>query len=211
MKFLIKAFLAFAFAFWLLGGAQVPAQPAGTDLENVLYLDLKSGRVAIRLRPDLAPKHVERVKKLTREGFYDGVKWHRVIAGFMAQTGDPTGTGRGGSKYADLKAEFSNVPFRRGTVGAARTNDPDSANSQFFITFGPAPFLDGKYTVWGEVIRGMHVVDAIKKADRAVRSGQVDNPDVIVKAVVTADESDHSVLNQPDPAVSPPGETRGSF
>ncbi len=212
MKFLIKALIAFGFAFWLLGGGVAPAQTAEKDLENILYLDLKSGRVAIKLRPDLAPNHVARIKKLTREGFYDGVKWHRVMAGFMAQTGDPTGAGSGGSKYPDLKAEFSKEPYNRGTVGAARQGGkPDSANSQFFITFAPAPFLNGKYTVWGEVIRGMKLVDGIKKADPSDRSGRVVDPDILVKAVVAADAKDHSVLGGPEPAAAQPGETRGSY
>ena len=138
-----------------------------------MLLDLKDGRVTILLRPDLAPKHVERVKKLTREGFYDGIVFHRVIPGFMAQTGDPTGTGTGGSKYPDLPAEFTNsASFERGTIGAARSNDPNSANSQFFIDFAPAPFLNGKYTIWGQVIDGMDAVDKIKRRRASVQSRQ---------------------------------------
>jgi len=191
MKFVIKAGLAFAFALWILGKGF--AQPA-PDLENILFLDLKSGRVAIQLRPDLAPEHVERVKKLTREGFYDGVVFHRVIDGFMAQSGDPTGTGTGGSTYPDLPAEFSNEPFKRGTVGAARSQSPDSANSQFFICFDEAEFLNGKYTVWGQVIRGMDHVDAIKKAPAGDRSGTVPDPDKIIRMQVAADAKDRSVL-----------------
>jgi peptidylprolyl isomerase len=131
--------------------------------ENVLVIELKSGNVLIKLRPDLAPKHVERVKTLAKEGFFDGIKFHRVIKGFMAQTGDPTGTGMGGSNHPDLPAEFSQVPYKRGTVGAARTADPNSANSQFFICFDDTgcSSLTGQYTVWGEVIEGMENVDQI--------------------------------------------------
>ncbi|MEC9369399.1 MAG: peptidylprolyl isomerase [Pseudomonadota bacterium] len=168
------------------------AQPVAAQLENIVYLDLKQGRVAIRLRPDLAPEHVERIKKLTREGFYDGIVFHRVIEGFMAQSGDPTGTGTGSSSYPDLKAEFSREPFRRGTVGMARSTDPDSANSQFFICFDDKDFLNGQYTVWGEVIAGMEHVDAIKKGN--ARTGLMKDPDKIVKMQVAADARDHSVL-----------------
>jgi peptidylprolyl isomerase len=154
---------------------------SGLDPENTLYMQLEDGRVVIRLRPDLAPKHVERVKLLAREGFYDGITFHRVIEGFMAQTGDPTGTGSGGSDYPDLPAEFSGEPYVRGTIGAARTGDPNSANSQFFIGFEPAPFLNGKYTVWGEVVDGMEHVDAIEKGEPPAR------PDRIVAMSVAAD------------------------
>ena len=159
---------------------------APTDLENTLYLDLKGGRVVIQLLPDIAPKHVERVKILAREGFYDNTPFHRVIEGFMAQGGDPTGTGTGGSKLPDLPAEFSKTRrFLRGTVGAARSSSPNSANSQFFIMFAPAPSLDGQYTIWGQVISGMELVDAIKRG--AAGSGQVSNPDRIVHMRVAAD------------------------
>ncbi len=155
------------------------------DLENTLYLDLKDGRVVIELRPDLAPNHVARIKELTRQGFYDGVVFHRVIDGFMAQTGDPTGTGTGGSGKK-LKAEFSSEPHVRGTLSMARTPDPDSADSQFFICFAPAPFLDKQYTVWGKVVEGMEFVDKIKKGSQS-RNGQVSDPDKIVKMQVAAD------------------------
>ncbi len=155
------------------------------DLENTLYLDLKDGRVVIELRPDLAPNHVARIKELTRQGFYDGVVFHRVIDGFMAQTGDPTGTGTGGSGKK-LKAEFSNEPHVRGTLSMARTPDPDSADSQFFICFAPASFLDRQYTVWGKVVEGMEFVDKIKKGSQS-RNGQVSDPDKIVKMQVAAD------------------------
>ncbi len=158
------------------------AASAADPLDNVLLLDLKDGRVTILLRPDIAPKHVERVKKLTREGFYDGIVFHRVIPGFMAQTGDPTGTGTGGSSYPDLPAEFSNTAtFERGTVGAARSSDPNSANSQFFIDLAPASFLNGKYTIWGQVIDGMGAVNKIKPGEPP------SNPDKIVKMQVAAD------------------------
>ena len=142
--------------------------------------------VVIELRPDLAPKHVAQVKKLVREGFYDGIVFHRVIAGFMAQTGDPTGTGMGGSDLPDLAAEFSQEPFERGTLGMARAQDPDSANSQFFIMFDEGSFLNGQYTVVGEVVEGMEAVDAIKKGSEA-NNGQVDNPDKIISMKVAAD------------------------
>lgn len=147
--------------------------------ENTLYLDLKDGRVVIELRPDLAPKHVQRVKQLVKEGFYNGLTFHRVITGFMAQTGDPKGDGTGGSKYPDLPAEFSQTPFKRGTVGAARSSSPNSANSQFFICLEDASHLDGKYTVWGQVVEGMQYVDRIKKGQGA--NGGVFNPDKIIK------------------------------
>jgi peptidylprolyl isomerase len=155
------------------------------DLENTLYLDLAAGRVVIEMRPDLAPKHVAQIKELARKHFYDGIVFHRVIDGFMAQTGDPTGTGGGGSGHT-LPAEFSQEHHVRGTVSMARTNDPNSADSQFFICFAPAPFLDGKYTIWGKVTSGMEFVDQIKKGDQA-RNGSVTNPDKIIKMRVAAD------------------------
>jgi peptidylprolyl isomerase len=151
------------------------------ELENTLYLDLDWGRVTIRLRPDLAPKHVERVKELARDGFYDGIVFHRVIDGFMAQSGDPTGTGMGGSGRGNLKSEFSKEPFERGTVGAARSQNPHSADSQFFIMFDEGHFLNGQYTVWGEVVDGMDHVDRIAKGEPPK------SPDKIVKMTVAAD------------------------
>ena len=151
---------------------------AATDTADQIILATKDGKVTIQLRPDLAPKHVAQIEKLTKAGFYNGLKFHRVIDGFMAQTGDPTGTGTGHSNEPNLPAEFSPQPFQRGTVGMARSASPDSANSQFFICFKPSPFLDGKYTVVGEVVSGMDVVDKIKKGDPS--SGTVATPDKIV-------------------------------
>jgi len=156
------------------------------DPENTLYLDLKQGRVVIQLMPEIAPMHVQQIKTLVRKGFYDGTVFHRVIEGFMAQGGDPTGTGEGGSKYPNLKAEFSpTAHFVRGTVGAARASDPDSANSQFFIMFAPNPSLDGQYTIWGNVISGMEYVDKIKRGEGD--NGIVDGPDKIIKMRVAND------------------------
>lgn len=157
------------------------ANAQANDPENTLFLDLKDGRVTIQLRPDLAPQHVERIKKLTREGFYDGIVFHRVIDGFMAQTGDPTGTGSGGSSEPDLAAEFTNAPFRRGTLGMARAASPNSANSQFFIMFNDGDWLNGKYTVFGEVVDGMQFIDNITRGEPPA------NPDKIVKMQVAAD------------------------
>ena len=156
------------------------AQAAG----DKLVIQMKSGRVVIQLRPDLAPKHVERYKTLASKGFYDGVKWHRVMEGFMAQTGDPTGTGMGGSKLPDLPAEFTPEPYKRGTAGAARTMEPNTANSQFFICFTDSGCagLTGQYTVWGQVIEGMDLVDKIKRG--APGSGTVSDPDVMLKVSV---------------------------
>jgi len=151
------------------------------DPENTLKLTLDTGEVTIALRPDLAPGHVQRIKELAREGFYDGVVFHRVIAGFMAQGGDPTGTGMSGSKKPNLKAEFSSQPHVRGACSMARTANPDSANSQFFICLDDATFLDRQYTVWGEVIEGMEAVDALPKGEPPR------NPGKIITARVAAD------------------------
>lgn len=153
--------------------------------ENTLYLDTEHGRVVIELFPDVAPNHVARIKELTRQGFYDGVKFHRVIPGFMAQTGDPTGTGMGGSGKK-LRAEFNNKHHGRGTVSMARASDPNSADSQFFICFDDAGFLDGQYTVFGQVTSGMEFVDMIK-AGTSANNGAVSNPDIIVKMQVAQD------------------------
>ena len=154
---------------------------ADRDPENTIYMDLPHGRVVIELRPDIAPGHVGRIKELAREGFYDGVPFHRVIEGFMAQGGDPTGTGTGGSSKPNLKAEFSDAPHRRGACSMARSQSPNSANSQFFICFAPCDFLDGQYTVWGQVVEGMEHVDRLKRGE------PVSNPDRIVKMQVAAD------------------------
>jgi peptidyl-prolyl cis-trans isomerase B (cyclophilin B) len=151
------------------------------DPENTLVLETTKGKVLIELRPDLAPLHVERIKTLARQGFYDGVPFHRVIAGFMAQTGDPTGTGTGGSDLPDLKAEFTAEPHVRGICSMARTSNPNSANSQFFICFDDAGFLDRQYTVWGKVTEGMDFVDQIKRGE------PVRDPDRITTMRVMAD------------------------
>jgi peptidylprolyl isomerase len=178
----------FALALSLALGAAVPAaaQQRPADPENTIYLQTKDGRVTIRLRPDLAPKHVAQIKTLTKEGFYDGIVFHRVIPGFMAQTGDPTGTGTGGSKLPNLPAEFTQEPFKRGSVGMARSQSPNSANSQFFICYEGCGGLTGQYTLFGEVVSGMEVVDKIKKGTSA-NNGQVSNPDKIVKMQLAAD------------------------
>jgi len=170
--------------------ATASAQEEQLDPENTLYLDLKDGRVVIKLRPDLAPNHVERIKTLTRKGFYDGLKFHRVLDKFMVQTGDPNGDGSGGSDLPDLKAEFSSPGKARhvtGVVSAARTSySEDSANSQFYIMLGPAPWLDGQYSIWGQVVSGMKFVHNIKKGDPAL-DGEVTDPDKIVRMRVAAD------------------------
>ena len=161
--------------------------PEGTDPQHALILETTPGRIVIKLRTDLAPQHAERLKQLAREHFYDNVPFHRVIDGFMAQTGDGQhGNGTGGSKHPDLKAEFSEVPFKRGIVGMARSNDLNSANSQFFIMYADGAFLNGKYTVVGEVVSGMAAVDKIKKGSEA-NNGSVTNPDRIVRMQVAAD------------------------
>ncbi len=170
----------------VLSFASVVAGTQGTiaqDTKPHLLLELKDGTVDIELLPELAPSHVQRIVELTNQGFYNGLLFHRVIPGFMAQTGDPTGTGAGGSELPDVAAEFSNTPFERGTVGAARTSDPNSFNSQFFITFDNAEFLDGQYTVFGRVASGMEFVDNIKKGDEA-SNGAVQDPDRIVSATI---------------------------
>ena len=154
---------------------------AYADPENTLVIETTKGKVVIAMRPDLAPNHVAHIKKLAREGFYDGIVFHRVIDGFMAQTGDPTGTGTGSSKYPNLKQEFNAEPHVRGTASMARAQNPDSANSQFFICFGDARFLDRQYTVWGKVIEGMENVDQIKRGE------PVRDPDSIKTMRVAAD------------------------
>ena len=166
----------------LVFAAAAHAQPAGGDPQNTVVLDTTQGRVVIRLRADIAPQHAARIKLLAREGYYNNVPFHRVIAGFMAQTGDgQRGDGTGGSKYPNLPAEFSQVPFKRGTVGMARSQNPNSANSQFFIMYADGSFLNGQYTVIGDVVSGMDAVDKLKKGE------PVANPDRIVKMTVAAD------------------------
>ena len=157
------------------------------DSENTLIMTVKGGPVVISLRPDLAPNHVARIRELAEAGFYDGAPFHRVIPGFMAQTGDPTGTGSGGSDLPDLKAEFSGERHVRGTVSMARTGDPNSANSQFFICFDDAPWLDRQYSVWGEVVEGMDHVDAIKKGGEHDNGAIAGEPDRVIKARIEAD------------------------
>jgi len=169
------ALLALALTF----GSVTAAQAADA---NTVYLETKDGRITIALRPDLAPKHVKQIKTLISQGFYDGLKFHRVIDGFMAQTGDPKGNGTGGSSLPNIPAEFSQTAeFRRGTVGMARSSDPNSANSQFFICLGDAPFLNKQYTVVGNVTDGLDVLDKIKKASPGAPGGAVQDPDKIVR------------------------------
>ncbi len=179
-----QLFLALAFALAVLTPAAAQEPPA--DPQNTIYLETKDGRITIRLRPDLAPKHVAQIKALTKRGFYDGIVFHRVIDGFMAQTGDPTGTGTGKSDLPNIPAEFTKEPFKRGSVGMARSGEPNSANSQFFICFDGCGSLTGQYTLFGEVVSGMDVVDKIKKGS-AADNGKVANPDKIVKMQLAAD------------------------
>jgi peptidylprolyl isomerase len=174
--------LAVLFAIMCAAQASAGPLPAGLDPQNTLLLDTKYGRVIIKLFNDIAPKHAERLKQLTRDHFYDNVPFHRVIDGFMAQTGDGQyGNGTGGSKYPNLTAEFSKVPFKRGTVGMARTSNPNSANSQFFIMFADGSFLNGQYTVVGEVVKGMEFVDKLKRGEPP------SDPDRITRMQVAAD------------------------
>lgn len=177
-RFLTRLAIAVVALVW--GSAARAAAP-----DDILLLDLSNGTVRIELRPDLAPRHVARIKELVRKGFYDGTPFHRVIDGFMAQGGDPTGTGTGGSG-TKLRAEFSGEPFVRGVVGMARSASPDSADSQFFIMLGSAPSLDGRYTIVGQVLEGMDLVDRIKKGDPA-DSGIVSRPDKLVRARIQSD------------------------
>jgi cyclophilin family peptidyl-prolyl cis-trans isomerase len=175
----MKRLLAATAALMMSAGL---AMAQGTpDPQNTLYLDLKDGRVVIRLRPDLAPRHVAQIKTLTKRGFYDGIVFHRVIDGFMAQTGDPTGTGMGGSDLPNIPAEFTREPYKRGSVGMARSQSPNSANSQFYLCYDGCGSLTGQYTLWGEVTSGMEFVDKIKKGE------PVSNPDKIVRMRLMAD------------------------
>ena len=182
MKLLATLGLAVAMALTSLSSAALAAAP-----EDTLVITTKSGDIDIALRPDLAPEHVKQIKALARKGFYNGIVFHRVIDGFMAQTGDPTGTGAGGSDLPDLKAEFSKESFKRGTVGMARSSDPDSANSQFFIMLADGDFLDGQYTIVGNVVSGIENVDKIKKGDPA-DNGSVTDPDKMLTAKIAADK-----------------------
>jgi len=170
----------------VLTGLTMAAPAQALDPENTLYLDFEKGRVTIELRPDLAPQHVARIKALVREGYYDGVVFHRVIPGFMAQGGDPTGTGTGGSGQK-LPAEFSLEPHVRGTVSMARTGDPNSGDSQFFIVYRDAPHLDGQYTIWGQVVEGMEVIDTFKPGDPNRGGIVAGERDAIEKATIAAD------------------------
>lgn len=180
-KFVAVVGLALLAGMFLLAGSRAYAD----DPQNTLYLDLPAGRVVIEMHPEWAPKHVARIKELVRRGFYDGLNFHRVIKGFMAQTGDPNGDGTGGTGHK-LKGEFSDQPFVRGIVGMARGDDPDSADSQFFIMTGPKHSLDHEYTAWGRVVSGMEYVDALKSAAEE-DNGIVDNPDKVVQIQLAAD------------------------
>ncbi len=180
-----------------------PAFAAEGTPENTLLMDLPHGRVTIQMLPDVAPKHVERIKTLTQEKFYDGVVFHRVIDGFMAQTGDPTGTGTGGSTYPDLPAEFNDTNFGRGAVGMARTMNPNSANSQFFICFQDCSFLNGQYTVWGQVTEGMDVVDKITRGEPPA------NPDKIVKMTLAAQTAPVAATTPETPTAEPAAPAAG--
>lgn len=201
--FVVAALLALGLATSVSAQTAAPAAPAAADPQNILNLQLSTGgTVRILMRPDKAPSHIERVRTLARAGFYDGVIFHRVIEGFMAQTGDPDGNGQGGSPLPDLKAEFNDLPHFRGVVSMARTDSPDTANSQFFITFMPTLRLDGKYTAFGRVISGMEFVDPIERGEPPV------NPSRIVRAWIEADGPNAPrvalVVPPPAPAVATP-------
>ena len=184
MKKILSILISLTLFFSIMTKANAERNKA-QNLENILYIDLEYGRVIIELLPEVAPEHVGRIKSLARQKFYDGIVFHRVIEGFMAQTGDPTGSGMGGSKLPDIRAEFSDEPHIRGAVSMARASSPNSANSQFFIVTKDSRFLDNQYTVWGRVIEGMEHVDKIKKG--APGSGSVTNPDMMVHVRVAAD------------------------
>jgi len=202
----LKCFFAALVAFLFALPAVAQIAPPPPEPENILYLDLTTGgRVTIQLRPDIAPRHVERIKTLVRQNFYSGIIFHRVIDGFMAQAGDPTGTGEGGSQLPDLEAEFNALPHVRGAVSMARTSEPNSANSQFFIMLAPRLSLDGKYSVFGRVISGMEYVDKIERGEPPA------NPSRIVRASIAADnippptaEEVAAVASAPLPKASPP-------
>ena len=196
-KFFFGIFLAFTLILTLYSSNSESKNHK--NLENLIYLQLKHGRVVIKTFPDVAPKTVNRIKELSKEGFYDGLKFHRVIAGFMAQTGDPRGDGTGGSDKSDLPAEFNDISHTRGIVSMARANDPNSANSQFFICLDDSTFLDGQYTAWGEVISGMHAVDKIKlgEGDNGKVLGE---PSRIISMKVAANEESDNKPSVPDDA-----------
>ena len=186
MKKIFKFLTIFNLIFLIMNDANTQNNKIDNP-ENILYIDLKYGRVVVELFPDTAPNHVNRIKTLARQKFYDGIFFHRVIDGFMAQTGDPTGTGMGGSKLPDLRAEFSDEPHIRGALSMARASDPNSANSQFFIVTKDSRFLDRQYTVFGRVIKGMEFVDKIKKGGG--QNGKVSDPDSMLKVRVASDEN----------------------
>lgn len=177
----------------LMTASSISSPASAQDPENTLYLDVAYGRVTIEMLPDVAPKHVAQIKTLVRKGFYDGIVWHRVIDGFMAQTGDPTGTGMGGSDLPDIPAEFNKENFGRGAVGMARSANPNSGNSQFFVCFADCSFLNGQYTVWGKVTSGMEFIDQIKRGEPPA------SPDKIIKMTVAAD----AVKTAPSEAAPP--------
>ena len=198
LKSLLAPLMGLFFASALAAQAPVapPVAPPAATPENILHLDLSTGgRVSILLRPDAAPRHVERIKTLTRQGFYNGLTFHRVIEGFMAQTGDPTGTGQGGSQLPDIAAEFNPLPHLRGTISMARTEDPNSANSQFFIMLAPRFSLDNKYTAFGRVFAGMNFLDAVEKGEPPA------NPSRILRASIGSDNVAPPAPGQAAPAV----------
>ncbi|MFM9973174.1 MAG: peptidylprolyl isomerase [Beijerinckiaceae bacterium] len=186
MRKTILAATALALSLGAMLSADTAFAQAALDPQNTIYLDLKDGRVVIKLRPDLAPKHVAQVKALTKRGFYNGIVFHRVINGFMAQTGDPTGTGTGGSDLPNIPAEFTREPYKRGSVGMARSQSPNSANSQFYLCYEGCGSLTGQYTLWGDIVSGMEFVDKIKKGSDS-QNGQVTNPDKIIRMQLMAD------------------------
>lgn len=194
----MKTILAASAAVLLLATAPVSAQILPPlEPENTLLLEVECGTVTIQMLPEVAPLHVAQIKTLTREGFYDGVPFHRVVAGFMAQTGDPTGTGMGRSELPNIPAEFNAYSYTRGAVGMARGSDPNSANSQFFITFAPSTFLNGQYTLWGYVVDNMACIDTLKKGPDGV---PINNPDLLISAHIAADLA----AAEPAPPVAEP-------
>jgi peptidylprolyl isomerase len=213
----IKAFAALLMGLFLIAGsaaAQItsPAAPPPVDPENTLLLDLSSGgRVTIQLRPDVAPNHVARMKELARKGFYNGLTFHRVIEGFMAQGGDPKGDGTGGSDLPDLKAEFNGLPHMRGALAAARAESPDSANSQFFIMLAPRLTLDGKYTVYGRVVGGMNFVDAIQRGEPPIEPTKILQASVASDKLAPPPAAPPVPLGSTPPAAAPPAAPAGEI